>query len=115
MRFALPARLALVLTAATGAGLSTVHAQAPAQKWDAFVSSFLDRYFAFEPASAVYAGRHEFDGQLADFSDSGLQREIDWLQAERAAAEAYPNSSLTKAQRFERDYLVMEVRKTCSG
>jgi len=100
-----------IVVATLGLGLNSAQAQAPAQQWDAFVASFLDRHFAFHPDEGVAAGRHEFDGQLSDFSDAGMQREIDWLQAERTAAEAYPASALTKAQSFEREYLVMEVRK----
>ena len=79
-------------------------------KWDAFVHDYLDGYFALNPAFAVYQGRHEFDGQLPDWSEAGLQKKIAWLKAQRAAAEAFPAASLDARQKFERDYLVMQVR-----
>src|SRR6478609_7257254 len=88
--------------------LSASAAEAP--KWDAFVHDYLDGYFALNPTAAVYQGRHEYDGQLPDWSEAGLQKKIAWLKAQRAAAEAFKADALDARQKFERDYLVMQVR-----
>ncbi len=104
---ALLSRLAVGLVAV----LLTLNASAAdAPKWDAFVQGFLDGYFAQNPSFAVMQGRHEYDGQLPDWSEAGLQKQITWLKAQRAAAEAFPAASLDARQKFERDYLVMQVR-----
>ncbi len=95
--------LALLLSVAA-------HAAEATKKWDAFVNDYLEGYFALSPTSAVYQGRHEYDGQLPDWSAAGLQKKIAWFKAQRAAAEAYKDDVLDARQRFERDYLVMEVR-----
>src|SRR2546430_13986224 len=47
----------------------------PSQQWDAYVTSFLNDYFAAHPDVAVLAGRHEFDGKLPDWSDAGIKKE----------------------------------------
>lgn len=78
--------------------------------WDAFVIRYLNDYFAANPTFAVYQGRHDFDGKLPDWSEAGLQRQVAWLKARRAEALAYTDKMLDQRQRFERDYLVAQVR-----
>ena len=41
--------------------------------WDAFRDSFIERYFELNPSFAVDQGRHEFDGQIGDWSDAELR------------------------------------------
>src|SRR5882762_6008196 len=77
--------------------------------WDAYVSQFLDAYFAAHPDVAVIAGRHEFDGKLPDWSAEGIKKEIQRLHAEHDRASAFTESSLDARQRFEREYLVARV------
>src|SRR4051812_45128241 len=36
--------------------------------WTDFASSFIESYFKSHPFFAAQAGRHEFDGQMADWS-----------------------------------------------
>src|SRR5262245_14667214 len=62
--------------------------QADGQRWDAFVEKFLNDYFAARPDRGVEAGKHEFDGQLPDWSEAALRREVERLKAERAKALA---------------------------
>ena len=71
-------------------------------KWDAYVEKFLNDYFAARPDRAVEAGKHEFDGQLPDWSEAGLRREIERLKAERANALAFTDDELDERRRFER-------------
>ncbi|MEJ1971966.1 MAG: hypothetical protein WDM96_05640 [Lacunisphaera sp.] len=58
---ALPSRLAAGLFAVL---LTLSASAADTLKWDKFVHDYLDGYFALNPSSAVYQGRHEYDGQL---------------------------------------------------
>jgi hypothetical protein len=46
--------------------------------WSQFVDSFLEGYFKHRPDAAVNAGRHEYDGQLPDWTPAGLQRYTDF-------------------------------------
>jgi hypothetical protein len=77
-----------------------------ASDWDAYVSQYINSYFAAHPDFAVNAGRHEFDGKLADFSRQGIDREIARLHSERDRAAAFSAAKLDQRQQFERDYLI---------
>ena len=74
--------------------------------WTPFVQSFIDGWFKLDPAFAVYQGKHEYDGRLPDWSDAGLKRQADYLQAAITKAQGFSDASLTPQQRFERDYLI---------
>ena len=86
-------------------------AAAPAsQAWDAFRDAFIEGYFELNPTFAIYQGRHEFDGQLGDWSAAGFARRVEFLRRAIADAEAFDAAGLTDAQRFERDYLAYVAR-----
>ncbi|MBK7644799.1 MAG: DUF885 domain-containing protein [Planctomycetes bacterium] len=78
-------------------------------QWSAFVDEFLDETFRANPAFAVNQGRHEFDGQLPDWSRAGIAAQIAKLHTLRERAQAFGKGALDDAQRFERDYLVARI------
>ena len=62
-------------------------ATAPSAKnWTEFRDQFLAGYFPLNPNFAVYQGKHEFDGQLPDWSPAGLEKQAAYL--EKAIADA---------------------------
>jgi uncharacterized protein (DUF885 family) len=77
--------------------------------WTDFASSFIESYFKSHPFFAVQAGRHEFDGQMADWSAEGFKSEIERLKGLREKAEAINPDPLEQAQRFEREYLLSVI------
>ena len=77
-----------------------------AESWDGFMEQFLDTYFEMNPTFAVGQGKHEFDGQLPDWSDAGLQAQIDMRKDIIARAEAVDPASLSEADAFERQYFI---------
>tara|TARA_R110002126_G_scaffold10236_18_gene45968 strand:+ start:7411 stop:9168 length:1758 start_codon:yes stop_codon:yes gene_type:complete len=74
--------------------------------WGGYLSGFLDSYFPVNPTFAVYQGKHEFDGQLPDWSAEGLEKMIAVRKQAIADAEAIDPADLSEAELFERDYLV---------
>lgn len=80
------------------------------RNWSRFLQSFIDGEFRANPAFAVQQGRHEFDGQLPDWSATGLANERMRLRSALAAAQTFRPRSLSREQRFERDYLMAHVR-----
>ena len=74
--------------------------------WPGFMTSFLDGYFPLNPTFAVYQGRHEFDGQLPDWSEAGLAKQIEMRKQAIADARAVDAAAMTDAEKFERDYLI---------
>ncbi|OQW72884.1 MAG: hypothetical protein BVN33_11790 [Proteobacteria bacterium ST_bin13] len=81
-------------------------AMAQAGDWTKFRDNFVNRWFELDPANAVYQGKHEFDGQLPDWSAAGLKKQGDFLKETIAAAANFDATKLSDADRFERDYLV---------
>ncbi len=77
--------------------------------WNDFAAAFIESYFKSHPFSAVQAGRHEYDGQMADWSAEGFQKEIERLQQLRTQARGMSAEPLEPAQRFEREYLLSVV------
>lgn len=79
---------------------------AETQTWDAYMANFLETYFEMNPTFAISQGKHEFDGQLPDWSEAGLQAQIDMRKQMIADAEAIDPASLSEADAFERQYLI---------
>ena len=103
----------LLMTAAIAlGGASAADAQWPqrAEPWPAFMQRYIDQDFRANPAFAVQQGKHEYDGQLPDWSETGLRNEIARLRSAIAAAQSHAPRSLTREQRFERDYLLARTR-----
>lgn len=73
--------------------------------WAQFRDGFIEGWFKIDPANAVYQGRHDFDGQLPDWSAPGLKRQSEFLHQAINRANKF-GDSLNPKERFERDYLV---------
>lgn len=87
-------------------------AQAPAPAatpaaptWADFVEEVIEARFKAEPQFAVQAGRHEFDGQMPDWSRAALDNEVAQLRGYLGRLGQFEASQLTAAERIEREYL----------
>ena len=79
---------------------------APAKSgWTSFAESFIESRFKADPMFAVQSGRHEFDGQMPDWSRSAIEADVIRLRAQRAELAGFDPASLTPEQRLERQYL----------
>ena len=79
---------------------------APADaSWSAFSAGFIEARFKADPYFAVGNGRHEFDGQMPDWSRGAIEDDIAALRESLTRVNAFDPSTLTAAERFERDYL----------
>ena len=74
--------------------------------WDRYVETLITETFIARPGSGVNAGRHEFDGRIADLSAEGLRREVSRLHAARDRIRAFDESTLSAEQRYEREYVL---------
>jgi len=79
--------------------------------WDAHVTKFIEESFAANPTFAVYAGRHEFDGRLPDFSAAALREEAARLEAAKKTTLAVDPATLDPDRRIERVYLLAVIDK----
>jgi uncharacterized protein (DUF885 family) len=102
--------LALLLAGCASTGTGEGVASAQPSRWSAFSQGFIDGYFRVSPAFAVGQGKHEYDGQLPDWSETGLANTAEFLRSSISAAQAFDPKSLSKTERFERDYLIARAR-----
>jgi len=77
-------------------------------RWQAFVKTTIDHWFAVDPAFAIYEGAHQYDGKLPDWSDAGLKARAAFLHSVIDDAGAFEGLSAT--DRFERDYMVQVAK-----
>ncbi|MEZ5499446.1 MAG: DUF885 domain-containing protein [Steroidobacteraceae bacterium] len=108
--------LLVSIIAATGCARKTDTGSVAAKpresaEWEQFSHDFIEGYFRHNPAFAVYQGRHEYDGQAADWTNAGLAAQIAFLKENLTRANAFRADSLSPEQRFERDYLGHVARK----
>ena len=89
-----------------GAGASSNGGEA---NWPAVRDALIEDYLKAHPVFAVVAGRHEYDGRLPDWSAEGIASEIRRLHDARNSAMTSAGSTLSDAERFERDYLVARL------
>ncbi|WP_020647916.1 DUF885 domain-containing protein [Solimonas variicoloris] len=99
---------------ATDAGAANAASQAAVAAglkadWRAHLQRFEEGYFAANPSFAVSQGRHDYDGQLPDWSAAAIRQNIAWLEAQRARTAAFRPAALDQTQRFEREYLLARI------
>src|SRR5580658_6422668 len=75
--------LAAIALIPVSAQLYAATSPAPAESaaWSKFANDYVEATFKAQPFFAVYAGRHEFDGQMPDLSRAGIDEEITRLRA----------------------------------
>jgi uncharacterized protein (DUF885 family) len=78
-------------------------------EWTKYVDEYVESYLRTHPSFAASQGRHEFDGQMPDWSADGIKKEIARLEAMRARAVGFKDDSLMPEERFQRDYVVSRI------
>jgi uncharacterized protein (DUF885 family) len=90
---------------------ATEPSTAPAStEWAKFMNDYIEQTFRADPPFAVTAGRHEFDGQLPDWTEAGITNEKARLRNAIAAAEKFDPAHLSDNERFERSYLIAQAK-----
>lgn len=84
-------------------------------EWTKYVEQFVESYFRANPGFAVWQGRHEFDGQMPDWTAEGIKKEIARLEQMRDKAIGFKDDSLQPEERFQRDYLVSRIDNDLFG
>jgi uncharacterized protein (DUF885 family) len=81
-------------------------AAATLDRWPDFAARFIEGYFHANPYFAVQAGRHEFDGQMSDWSAAGITAEVARLHAMRTEAQSFDAVALNETERLEREIVL---------
>jgi len=92
------------------AAATRIPAELPqAESWEDFVSRQIEAHIDAHPQWAVTQGRHEYDGQLPDWSRAAIENEIARLHKVRDEATAFTDAWLSAEQLYQREYLVSRV------
>jgi uncharacterized protein (DUF885 family) len=83
--------------------------KAQAETWDEFVSRQIEAHISAHPQWAVTQGRHEFDGQLPDWSRAAFEKEVARLHKARDEAMAFTDEQLGAEKTYQREYLVSRI------
>lgn len=81
------------------------------ENWEIFVTRQIEAHIEAHPQWAVTQGRHEFDGQLPDWSRAAIEAEITRLHQVRDEAMAYAAKQMSSDQLYQREYLVSRVEQ----
>jgi hypothetical protein len=107
---ALAALVLLTLAACINGGHTPASPMAessgPATEWDAFVEAFITETFVARPNHGVSAGRHEYDGRIADWSAEGMRNEVARLHLARDRVRSFDAARLSPEQKYERQYIL---------
>ena len=83
--------------------------QPQAESWEKFVVRQIEEHIDAHPQWAVVQGRHEYDGQLPDWSRVAIEREAARLHQAREEAMAFSDDRLNPEQLYQREYLVSRI------
>jgi len=83
--------------------------QIQAETWEEFVTRQIEAQIDAHPQWAVTQGRHEYDGQLPDWSRGAIEKEIERLHQQRDEAMAYADDQMSAEQQYQREYLISRV------
>jgi uncharacterized protein (DUF885 family) len=73
------------------------------------VDAFLDELFALDPLSATAAGMHEHDGRWPDFSETGRQARLAFIERWTGELGGLADPGLAEDERIDRDLLLLEL------
>jgi uncharacterized protein (DUF885 family) len=109
------ALLSVVLAACGGPSTATAPATGAApsaaarDRWPEFAAGFIESYLRAHPFFAVQAGRHEFDGQMSDWSAAGIAAEAARLHTARSEAQSFDTATLNAGERLEREIVLTVI------
>ncbi|MFT5098898.1 MAG: hypothetical protein ACI9HY_001012 [Planctomycetaceae bacterium] len=79
------------------------------ESWNAFIDRQIEEHAGAHPFWAVTQGRHEFDGQMPDWSRGAILAENERKSRAREEAQAFPDEQLTSEQQYQRSYFVSRI------
>ncbi len=67
-------------------------------EWNKRVDEFFDGYYQINPTAGTYAGFHQYDERLEDYSQAGVKQQAAWMKEwlERLSRPDYGNLSATE-------------------
>ncbi|HVP53597.1 MAG TPA: DUF885 domain-containing protein [Candidatus Eisenbacteria bacterium] len=86
-----------------------------AAEWNGMVDHYFDAYFHFHPTMATYAGFHQYDSQLEDYSQRSRDAELSFLLEAKQAAGYTHTEFLNEEQRLDLKILSDDINARILG
>jgi hypothetical protein len=83
--------------------------QPSTETWKHFITRQIEEHVDAHPQFAVVQGRHEYDGQLPDWSRAGIEKEVSRLHQARDQAMAFADDQMTPEQLYQREYMISRI------
>ena len=84
--------------------------------WQEFTDGFIEQFFAAAPTRAVWAGKHEYDGQLHEVTARAIRDRTGMLQEfARRAREEFSAETLSADEELERQQLISAIEGMLFG
>lgn len=80
-----------------------------ASEFESFIDEFIETAFELDPTFGIYMGRHEYDGQLPDWSKAGISKRVRKLKEAHVKARGFADEYLDDAQRFDKQYILAVI------
>jgi len=94
-------------------GERSAQANDPHAAWDALADTYFDEvYFKFQPTTGTWAGFHQYDPLLEDYSRAGVERVIAALHAFEKRIESFNPDGLNETEAADRQIVLSNIRGT---
>lgn len=82
-------------------------------RWNALANAYFSQvYFVFSPTNGSYAGLHQYDRLLEDYSKAGIDREVESYQRFEKRVEDFNPAGLTQEESADREIVLSNIRGT---
>jgi uncharacterized protein (DUF885 family) len=78
--------------------------------WDNLVDEFFADYFRFQPSLGTYAGFHQYDSELEDYSRQGVQDEVAFANRYVERFDKFRLKLLSSEQEQDRQFVISQLK-----
>ncbi|HKQ88782.1 MAG TPA: DUF885 family protein, partial [Candidatus Acidoferrales bacterium] len=104
---------AFCITAALAGSLAAGRAVDVHTQWNALANAYFSRvYFVFNPTNGSYAGLHQYDRTLEDYSRAGIDRQVEAYRRFEKRAEEFNPAGLSQEEAADREIVLSNIKGT---
>lgn len=103
---------AAILTALAGS-LAAGRAVDIRTQWNTLANAYFSQvYFIFNPTAGSYAGLHQYDRMLEDYSRAGIDREVEAYRRFEKRVEEFSAAGLSQEEAADREIVLSNIKGT---
>ena len=82
-------------------------------QWNSLANAYFSQvYFVFSPTSGSYAGFHQYDRMLEDYSRAGIDRQVEAYQRFEKRVEDFNPAGLSQEEAADREIVLSNIKGT---